>query len=321
MELESVRSLKQELLARGLTRRTVTREILSPHAAAVASALPATPPPPSIALGVTGKPGEFRLAVRVQQVTPGIQANLDEIQARANGEVALRITGRVVKQQLIQRVRPLQAGFSVGHFRITAGTLGGFVFGDNSADPLILSNNHVLANENQAQAGDAILQPGPFDHGQAADEVATLSDFVQLALPPDRNRVDVAVALVEQGIGTDPTDLQGLGPFAGLRDTPLETDEVVFKVGRTTGLTRGKVTAIEIDDLTIRYDIGDLTFDDQIEIAPADPGQPFSQGGDSGSLIVDADRRAVALLFAGNDVDVTYANPIAVALAALNVHF
>ena len=39
----------------------------------------------------------------------------------------------------------------------------------------------------------------------------------------------------------------------------------------------------------------------------------------SGSLIVDSDMKAVALLFAGNDSDATYANPIQVVLDELGV--
>jgi hypothetical protein len=106
-----------------------------------------------------------------------------------------------------------------------------------------------------------------------------------------------------------------------VRATPLESGELVWKVGRTTGLTQGMVSATELDDLTVQYDIGDLVFDDQIEIGPAVPGQPFSMGGDSGSLIVDAQRNAVALLFAGNDVDATYANPIAAVLSGVQAQF
>jgi hypothetical protein len=73
-------------------------------------------------------------------------------------------------------------------------------------------------------------------------------------------------------------------------------------------------------DPTVRY----LKFDNQVEIEGAGSG-PFSQGGDSGSLIVDAGHRAVALLFAGGDQGgsngqgLTYANPIRAVLDALKV--
>jgi hypothetical protein len=67
----------------------------------------------------------------------------------------------------------------------------------------------------------------------------------------------------------------------------------------------------------VEYDRGVLEFNNQLEIAPAD-GVPFSLGGDSGSLIVDRHRHAVGLLFAGNDVDATFANPIESVLSALD---
>jgi hypothetical protein len=87
---------------------------------------------------------------------------LDAIKKKAKDEVDVRYIGRVLKfatpaQQ--KRSRPLKIGVSVGHFKITAGTLGCFVRGLDPKDDtavMILSNNHVLANENRARKGDAI---------------------------------------------------------------------------------------------------------------------------------------------------------------------
>lgn len=57
----------------------------------------------------------------------------------------------------------------------------------------------------------------------------------------------------------------------------------VAKLGRTTGLTRGRVTAFEMDNVVVEYDAGNLRFDGQVEIEGV--GQkPFSDAGDSGSL-------------------------------------
>ncbi len=70
------------------------------------------------------------------------------------------------------RFRPnVPAGVSIGHYKVTAGTLGAVVFDRNTGEPLLLSNNHVLANSNDAEIGDAILQPGPTDHGVRPDDV------------------------------------------------------------------------------------------------------------------------------------------------------
>ena len=85
------------------------------------------------------------------------------------------------------RFRPnIPAGVSIGHYMVTAGTLGAIVFDRNTGEPLILSNNHVLANSNEAEIGDAILQPGPTDHGVRPDDVvANLHRFEMLRFYSD----------------------------------------------------------------------------------------------------------------------------------------
>jgi hypothetical protein len=128
------------------------------------------------------------------------------------------------------------------------------------------------------------------------------------------------------GIEFDHRTLRGLGNLSGLGSEFLDTGAAVAKLGRTTGLTRGRVTAFELDNVVVGFDLGNLRFDNQVEIEGAAEDKPFSRGGDSGSLIVDADRRAVALLFAGSDVGgsnglgLTFANPIRAVLDALEVH-
>ena len=112
--------------------------------------------------------------------------------------------------------------------------------------------------------------------------------------------------------------------LAGIGDPILADDDEVGKVGRTTGTTKGRVTAFELDNVVVEYGLGFLKFDNQIEVEGTDAG-PFNQGGDSGSLIVAADHRAVALLFAGSDQGgsnsrgLTFANPIRAVLDALKV--
>ncbi len=85
------------------------------------------------------------------------------------------------------RFRPnIPAGVSIGHYMVTAGTLGAVVFDRNTGEPLLLSNNHVLANSNDAVIGDAILQPGPTDHGVRPDDiVAKLHRFEKLRFYSD----------------------------------------------------------------------------------------------------------------------------------------
>lgn len=65
---------------------------------------------------------------------------------------------------LTQRRRPCPPGYSVGSYRITAGTLGAWLY-DGAGERVMLSNNHVLANCGNCIPGDDILQPGPTDGG------------------------------------------------------------------------------------------------------------------------------------------------------------
>jgi len=78
------------------------------------------------------------------------------------------------------KYRPAPGGSSIGHYQITAGTFGCVVKRDGKR--YILSNNHVMANSNDAEFGDDILQPGPFDGGsRSTDVIAKLTDFIPIA--------------------------------------------------------------------------------------------------------------------------------------------
>jgi hypothetical protein len=118
--------------------------------------------------------------------------------------------------------------------------------------------------------------------------------------------------------------LTGLGELLGLREEPIEPGMAVAKVGRTTGLRRGVVTAVELDDVVVEFDRGNLSFDRQIEIEGVGD-HAFSAGGDSGSLIVDGDGFACGLLFAGSDQGgtngkgLTNANDLALVLDELGL--
>ncbi len=333
MQLDDVRELKIRAL------ETIVRPMAEAGVRASALAFAATEMVPRrlvepqrlMALGVARGPRGrgFRLAVRLQRHSLVGRAELERLTKMAAGEVDVRFVGRVSKRVpwVQQRLRPLQIGQSVGHHRITAGTLGAFVrpAGQPEGALMMLSNNHVLANENRARRGDLILQPGPLDSGQQpADGVARLERFVRLKR--QANQVDAAVATLADGVQARLRALRGLGgPLRGV--APLDELDVgleVMKVGRTTGVTRGRVTAFELDDVVVAFTVGNIAFDGQIEIEGAGDSA-FSDGGDSGSLIVDTRRHAVGLLFAGSDAGgsngrgLTYANPIGDVLSALKV--
>jgi hypothetical protein len=92
----------------------------------------------------------------------------------------------------------------------------------------------------------------------------------------------------------------------------------VMKNGRTTQCTVGAIVGIHVNGVRVRYSRGIAVFNDQIIIRPIG-SRPFSQGGDSGSMIVSTrTRQPVGLLFAGSDTH-TIANPIAAVRSNLGI--
>jgi hypothetical protein len=238
--------------------------------------------------------------------------------------------------------RPAPGGVSCGHIDITAGTLGCLV--TRGGKVYILSNNHVLANSNQAQIGDPILQPGPTDGGTLDDQIATLEEFVPInfgatsptcpaasgvaeifnglaQLVGSRHRLrafqeDPAMNLVDAAIALPLSDdlvekrILEIGEPQGINEGTLGLR--IRKSGRTTGLTSGEITQVDAT-VQVSYGLGTTaTFTDQLIAGP------ISEGGDSGSAVLDEEIRVVGLLFAGS-ATTTILSPIQNVLDALNV--
>lgn len=232
-------------------------------------------------------------------------------------------------QALARRARPASGGYSVGHVDITAGTMGTCVIDrlGTSGNPIgvpknyyILSNNHVLANSNNARLGDPILQPGPTDGGvDPSDRIATLSNFVPITFQPPvplkdhRNLVDAAIA--EGEFHDLKREIYWIGHLRGwLNRHQVTVGMAVRKTGRTTNYTTGRITAVNAT-VDVNYGGGRVArFRDQIITTP------LSAGGDSGSVVVDMDEFAVGLLFAGS-TSVTILNHIQYVRRLLNIDF
>ena len=215
------------------------------------------------------------------------------------------------------KMRPAHPGCSIGfqdpaNQFVMAGTFGAAV--KDASGTYILSNNHVLADENRLPIGAAIFQPGLLDGGNVAtDQVAALTRFVTLDLSAP-NSVDCAIARVTQNSIVNNAVLH-IGAPKGSANAAIDMN--VHKFGRTTGYTVGKIASIDTD-VTVGYETGDYTFSAQVIIV-GNNGSSFSDAGDSGSLILQrGTHKAVALLFAGSKSH-TIANHIGDVLSALKV--
>lgn len=287
------------------------------------------------------------------------------------------------------KFRPvIPAGVSIGHYKVTAGTLGVVVKDRTTGTKLLLSNNHVFANSNEATKGDSIYQPAPMDGGTESDKVATLERFItlkylegQVGTPqpePEPDPTPTPTPTPSQPSGCDITDvfvglanviakltgsekrveataLSAVGVTAvakaasagesldNLLDAalarPVNPDmfspnirhigsiqgtktpfigQKIRKVGRTTDYSESTVTLLNAT-VNVGYNTSAGTrtarFTGQVIC------DVMSQGGDSGSLIVEQDsQNAVGLLFAGSTL-ATIFTPIDIVLSNLNITF
>jgi hypothetical protein len=241
--------------------------------------------------------------------------------------------------------RPAFPGISIGHFEITAGTFGCLVKDVDTEDPFqyILSNNHVLANVNQAQIFDVIVQPGTHDGGTVEDDtVALLDSFKEINtgnnIPSECNIANTIANCVNwvSGVFRRKTRIRAVAdtgpnlfdaalaiPTVDVTNEILEIGaptgsavpqlgERVRKSGRTTGLTEGTV---DQKDVTVQVNMGQdgiAVFEGQVI------SNIGSDGGDSGSVIVNDDNAVVGLLFAGGN-GLTVFSPIDPILDYFNV--
>jgi len=301
MQLASCRALKEEIRTRAydLATEAVQRRDYSTRAirGKPRRKLRSSESSPVAAVGIApGKGKEYRLAVRIARGSERYQSRLLRGLDRHESEIDLALGVRYAPRIT------LRAGGSIGHYKITAGTLGGFVEDDDNF--YMLSNNHVLANSNQCFGGDPIVQPGPADATATPSLVGRLANWFPLS-KTDRTGVDAATATFSDRVDFfEPWNYSGIGQIGKNPVSNRFSVSRVIKKGRTTGITRGTVSAFDLDGVQIDYgtpsDPAIVTFDSQIELIGAPPAQPFSQPGDSGSFVIDRDSmQAYALLYGG----------------------
>lgn len=236
------------------------------------------------------------------------------------------------------RWRPAPPGVSIGHPKITAGTFGAVVREKVTDTQLMLTNNHVAANSNDANLGDDCFQPGPYDGGTPGDIIGKLHKFMKIdfgqmdsgdcplaesyayignliaELFKSKHRVKAiqsnpqAINLMDAAVvkpmheGDVFPDILEIGIVTGTIEAALGIK--VRKSGRTTGLTKGIITLLNAI-VDVNYGGGKTARYERQILTGA-----MSEGGDSGSLLVAEDsQEAVGLLFAGSP-QVTIYNPI-----------
>ena len=203
--------------------------------------------------------------------------------------------------------RPAPPGVSIGHYQISAGTFGCLMADAVSGDPLIVSNNHVLANadmreEHHAVKGDMILQPGPYDIRTGINpkihKIGELDRWVPVTSDPAAaETVDCAAAspfgpnVLSQIL--DIGDLDDIG-----KEADFKSQLPLCKSGRTTGYNESKITDPTAYIKVSGYHGKTCAFRDVFFTTQC------AAGGDSGSAYVwkslERGKVFMGLLFAGS---------------------
>ncbi len=279
----------------------------------------------------TGKPA---VTVLVSKKVPKGQLRSDTVvpTSIALADTDVIEVGDVVALSRLERMRPAKPGTSIGHYKITAGTFGALVYDAKTGEPLILSNNHVLANssdgrDGRASVGDPILQPGRYDNGKDEDMIGRLYKFVPITLEVGIPECKIAAAfertlnsiirrfrknyclkvynikatsnLVDAAVAKPLSwdmitdEIIDLGVPKGVAE--VEVGDKVSKSGRTSGTNHGEVKVVQATIKVSMGDAGNAVFADQCVTTH------MAQPGDSGSVVLNQKSEVVGLLSAGSD--------------------
>lgn len=311
MRIEDVEELREE------ADRLIRRELIQ-----LATAEGGSPwrCPPALGICSVGE-NDYQLAIRIRNENEIPRNSIDTLReraTRANSDINLKVVGTIgllqlglTRDECRQHKRPVFPGLSISQAEHnSAGTLGCFVCKKGKQDLFLLSCAHVIALPAN-EFGVSIIQPGQLDGGNSGSHRIAVLEEMSNPTPHSINQIDAAIARVISKDGIDPVSIHGVERLNGFHRDFKGNPKEVIKTGRTTGTTLGEVTAFEMD-VTLHgqgEDTG-MAFHRQIEIS-GKPGSNFVLPGDSGSLVIDKEGRAIGLVFAASTAyNVAYANPI-----------
>ncbi|MCX5754208.1 MAG: hypothetical protein NTW97_11320, partial [Candidatus Krumholzibacteria bacterium] len=266
-------------------------------------------------IGDDGKPAIMVLVLN-EKAKLGVPAMLDDVNTVVVLTDRVVAMGTAAVSHKAKQTPPIQLGTSGGwrydlaNGYCCGGTLGSLI--NVGSQKRILSNYHVFeadivsgGNGRVATTGDPIIQPGLIDVSCNAASAQNVATLVKTSSLPGSN-VDCSSATIITGMVNTTGAILEVGTISATT-IAASVGQAVKKSGRTTGLTRSKVSGLNAT-ISVQYEnecAGGIAFTKTFtgQILVTNTRSKFLAGGDSGSLMVQditTKPKAVGLLFAGS---------------------
>ncbi|MGL5245646.1 MAG: hypothetical protein ACRC7R_10770, partial [Sarcina sp.] len=212
------------------------------------------------------------------------------------GQFKTLVTTKKKEPPLDVFARPIVPSVGIGTTaKRSYATLSCIVFSNRSGKPYILANNHAIAQCNKLPIGVSIVQPSLFTTGiQNKYRIGQLYYFINMNYGKRSKRkpnlVDCALGSINNDI-----EFSTYFPVVGkVKKTKTPKPGMkVKKIGTTTGITYGTITAI--NSLT-SYDIDEEPAYFAKQIITSKMAEP----GDSGSILFSEDNYMIGMLISGS---------------------
>jgi hypothetical protein len=278
----------------------------------------------AITAGDDGNPAIMVLVMN-EKAGLGVPAKIDGVNTKVIVTDRIVAMATAAVSHTAKQTAPIQLGTS-GSWRYDlangyccGGTLGSLI--NVGGQKRILSNYHVFesdivsgGNGRVATTGDPITQPGLIDVSCNAASAQNVATLVKTSSLPNSN-VDCSSATIISGMVNTNGSILEIGTISA-STIAASVNQAVKKSGRTTGLTRSKVSGLNAT-ISVTYEnecAGGTAFTKTFtgQILVTNTRSKFLGSGDSGSLMVQdvtTNPKAVGLLFAGSS-SIAVANPI-----------
>ena len=207
-----------------------------------------------------------------------------------------------------------------------AGSMG-CLLRDSDGELCGLTNNHVTGACNHMLFDMPILSPSPLDASPTGPEPRTIARHKSLVKldsgnPQAIKPQDYDVAIFRISDPGTVTSMQGPSHY----DTPALVSRPVGgmrvkKCGRTTEVTTGTVKGAFLQPIQMPYrseNFNALVYLNNMIGVEGDGGEPFSLGGDSGSLVVSEDGNQAIGLIVGGMTGISIVMPISSLFSDMN---